>query len=862
MESPSAIPMSVVKYGHHIAFAAFNQLANQIILENCVVSSDSNIYEIAERVTAAVKPSLLLLSSCICGNASWLETLTKAPNVFDENVDPHSDAPPPTAPSAQGSIPYRLLKSSSFDVRKCKETILKLEVATLVHSKGVAQGSLDQPHRRFPTQNGQLFKVSSFHSLASVIDFDCTAEIQALGALLSFLQSVLFPQERNCHIRVNDIVRANASSYMAISDDTVSALHIFATERHPLVASKGSGNSKEGFSLFSFLDRTRSRAGRSLLREWMQKPLTDVSAISARQDGIELFILPEMHTTAVTISTLMERIASVDGIILRIQKCTNQFQDFLSLSKSLSSATAIVDTIQEEIMWKLRQRYVFSHSSSEMESNPMESELGKFEELGVAAIHFVSQLLERCNAEALQNLFERITSVIDEEATSLHKMIVIRMGHNTQLDLMKQHFSQLQETLSATGKNIIQRLPHLDSLLQVIFLPQVGFLVAIKDHISLNEQGILSDDFSFVCSEAGSVYFKNEDVRVLDESIGDLDAYIKDIEALILTDLEEDILDCENELRCTFTALAELDCILALAECALDFKYVRPEVLPATEKIIQIWNGRHPLQEIVLDSSFIPNNTCIDPTNRVQVLTGPNFSGKSCYARQVGILTFMAQIGSFIPCEAARISVVDQILARFSSVETCSVPQSSFQLELSQMGTLLRRATPSTLVVIDEFGKGTSPASGISLLAAALQRLSNIKCSVLCTTHFLEIFSMELVRDGEHGIKALRMSVQIPQTLEENARPLFKLEDGVSSSSAGLACAKMAGVKEAVIKRAHEIVLAVKGGRKVQPLVEILRGHLDLSDIEKEILGQFIKSDWKAERQEDINHFLSKVVTM
>jgi len=177
--------------------------------------------------------------------------------------------------------------------------------------------------------------------------------------------------------------------------------------------------------------------------------------------------------------------------------------------------------------------------------------------------------------------------------------------------------------------------------------------------------------------------------------------YIKDTEALILTGLEEDVLDCDGDIRNTFIALSELDCILAFANCAADLKYVRPEMVPAAEQCIQIVNGRHPLQEAVLETDFIPNNTCVDATNRVNVITGPNFSGKSCYARQVGLLTYMAHCGCFLPCDEARISVFDTILVRFSTIETCAVPQSSFQLALTQMGSVLRRATPNALIVRD-----------------------------------------------------------------------------------------------------------------------------------------------------------------
>jgi DNA mismatch repair protein MSH5 len=195
-------------------------------------------------------------------------------------------------------------------------------------------------------------------------------------------------------------------------------------------------------------------------------------------------------------------------------------------------------------------------------------------------------------------------------------------------------------------------------------------------------------------------------MRNFDESIGDIDSYIKDTEALIVSELEEIILDKEYELRCAFNVLSDLDCILSFASFSADNRYVRPIVVPSEEHCIRIKRGRHPLQEFIIDGEFIPNDADIDSINRVSVVTGPNFSGKSCYARQVGILTYMAHIGCFLPCEAARISVVDQILARFSTAETCAVPQSSFQLDLTKMGSILRRAGPCSLVIVDEFGKG------------------------------------------------------------------------------------------------------------------------------------------------------------
>lgn len=294
--------------------------------------------------------------------------------------------------------------------------------------------------------------------------------------------------------------------------------------------------------------------------------------------------------------------------------------------------------------------------------------------------------------------------------------------------------------------------------------------------------------------------------------------------------------------------------------------------MPESQNCIEIVNGRHPLQEFLIHGDFIANDTFLDQTDRVAVVTGPNFSGKSCYARQVGILVYMAHLGCFIPCEDAQISVVDQILARFSSIETCSIPQSTFQLALTQMGSILRKATPRSLIVslgigmsklanmiawqiVDEFGKGTSPASGISLLTATLKRLCEIRCKVVCTTHFLEVFSTERIEDGKEGIKALRMSVKMPNDGKDTALPLFKLEDGIASSSAGILCAKMAGVNRKVVDRANEIVSATKNKKQVLPKVGILRGDSEFVEYQIEVLRGLAGVEWNSASDRCIDRF-------
>lgn len=222
----------------------------------------------------------------------------------------------------------------------------------------------------------------------------------------------------------------------------------------------------------------------------------------------------------------------------------------------------------------------------------------------------------------------------------------------------------------------------------------------------------------------------------------------------------------------------------------------------------------------------------------------------------------MAHIGAFLPCEAAQVSLFDQIFAQFSTVETCAVPQSSFQLDLTQMGTILRRSTRRTLVLLDEFGKGTSPASGIALLSAAIRKFASLQATVVCTTHFLEVFSRRLLSDGKDGINALRMAVHIPQDTGDIAKPLFRLDCGVADSSAGIICAKMAGLHRAVVARAQEIVVALKAGTKLEPRVDVQKAIVSklLSPAANDVLRTFLsKPSWENASNEDIHNLLEKI---
>lgn len=442
------IAMAVVQHKSRVAFAAYDEHRNTIILEECVSTAfDSNEY--VEPVIAAIKPTLILIPSKLAADGDLLDALTTpAPNPEEgrrhDGDDDDDDGSRQQNPTFGRSTPYRVMKTSTFDVRTCQSNILKLRVGSLLRQGAAPLGPANQPHRTFggSAADHTAFYVSSFHALASMIDFDSVAQVQAIGCLLAFLQSSTLRFDDRGPMHVDDIVYAEASMHMAISAETLSALHIFNTEHHPLNVAKGTGSSKEGFSLFSLLDRTKSRAGRELLREWMLQPLVDVDAISMRQDGVELFTLAEFRSAGETILDLFSSIGSVERIVARIQKCNAKPSDFLILSKALSAAVGIIDNLQEEILWKLRQRA----EPVQLLSETMDHDAWQANPREERYMLFLEHLLEQCHTDALQRLWEQIKNTIDEEATFECKAVVIRPGHNPDLDRYKWLFVQLGGT--------------------------------------------------------------------------------------------------------------------------------------------------------------------------------------------------------------------------------------------------------------------------------------------------------------------------------------------------------------------------------------------------------------------------------
>jgi len=308
---------------------------------------------------------------------------------------------------------------------------------------------------------------------------------------------------------------------------------------------------------------------------------------------------------------------------------------------------------------------------------------------------------------------------------------------------------------------------------------------------------------------------------------------VTDKEIEIIHQLAVKVLEHEDMLAAASDTCGELDCLVALAVGAKRYKLRPPQM--TTANIIEIQEGRHPLQELVVPS-FIPNDCHLagangkqpigtlhqgDSTPSMVILTGPNHSGKSVYLKQVALIVYMSHIGSYVPAERAVIGLTDKLLTRMATRESVSRDESAFAIDLRQAAFSINFATRRSLVLIDEFGKGTNATDGAALLAALLNHFITLdderRPKVLAATHFHEIFENNFLECSPRvGFAHMDVHLDVQAAAEDQVTFLYQLVPGRSTSSYGSRCAEMNGVDEAVVERSEAIILIMSRGEDLE----------------------------------------------
>ncbi len=518
-------------------------------------------------------------------------------------------------------------------------------------------------------------------------------------------------------------------------------------------------NKEKKGSLLWVLDSTKTSMGRRMLRNWIEQPLKSPARIIERLDAVEAFYRKSVITG--DIAELLERVYDLERLMTKVMYKTANPRDLKSLSATAKQLPLI------------------------------KAELAKFEG---------SKLLdslrgEISDLEEIVNLVEN--AVMDDPPITVKDGGVIKEGFNEELDELRH--------IMNNGRSIIDEIAQRERESTGIKGLKIGFnrvfgyyLEVTRSYYDLIPEGWIRKQ-----TLANAERFITEELKNAENTILGAKDKALSLEADIFAEVREFLATKLEPVQKTASAVAAVDVLCSFAEVALRNQYVKPEI--AIDGAIDIKAGRHPVVELMLnDEVFVPNDIHIDKkSNRMSIITGPNMSGKSTYMRQTALIVLMAQIGSFVPADSARISVVDKIFTRVGASDDLTAGQSTFMVEMSEVSDILKNATPDSLVILDEVGRGTSTFDGVSIARAVAEHICSSKklgCKTLFATHYHELIGLE---NEIEGVKNYSIAVN---KHGGTIRFLRKIVRGGVDESYGVDVAKLAGLPAKVVSRARELL--------------------------------------------------------
>ncbi len=588
---------------------------------------------------------------------------------------------------------------------------------------------------------------------------------------------------------INKIQVYEVKKYMALDINARRSLEL--TERMRDKSKKG--------TLIWVLDKTSTSMGGRLLRRWVNDPLLDSNEINERLDAVSE--LKDNMMLRGDITEILKKVYDIERLAGKISYGNANARDMISLKNSLSNLP------------NLKQILATTNS------NMLQKLYGKLDEL-----------------QDIRDLIER--AIVDEPPISVKEGGIIKKGYNELIDEYR--------SASTEGKNWIVALEAKEKERTGIKNLKVGYTKVFGYYIEITRSFLnqVPEDYIRKQTLTGAERFITDELKSIEDKILGSQEKVVALEYDEFTNVRNEIAKNIERLQSSANSISNIDVLTSLAIVAEDNNYVRPEVNDGD--VIDIKNGRHPVVEKMLDSgSFVDNDTYLDcDQTRVAIITGPNMAGKSTYMRQVAIITLMAQIGSFVPATEATIGIVDKIFTRVGASDDLSSGQSTFMVEMNEVANILKDATPKSLVILDEIGRGTSTYDGLSIAWAVAEYIANkekIGCKTLFATHYHELLELE---EKVEGIKNYQVEVK---EKGEDVIFLRKIIQGGTDESYGIHVAKLAGVPNPVVSKANKILRSLeKGGVKIK----------EEKESPKQVAGQFDLFDLKFA---DISHELDKI---
>lgn len=547
---------------------------------------------------------------------------------------------------------------------------------------------------------------------------------------------------------------AQINQLQEITTDQVMALDATAIRNLELVKNMRDG-SRHG-TLLDVLDYTQTAMGARQLRQWVEAPLLDVAKIRQRQQAIGTLVEDVKFRNGLGDS--LKEITDLERILSRLEVGSANARDMAALRAALRELPQIKKWLgtHPDGLLRVLNRRIALHSD-------------------------ILDVLER--------------GIVDEPPFSLRDGGMIRTGFNAELD----ELHDIAENNNAWMQNFEQKIKEETGIRTL----KVGFNKVFGYYIEVSKGMVSQVPDNFVRKQTlvnGERYIVPE-LKEFENKILSAKEKIQQLEYYLFNEIRQEIRDHLVEIQETARAIGELDVLYSLAMAAFKGSYVCPRLNDRQE--IQIKDGRHPVVEKLLERElFVPNDVHLNNTDeRLIILTGPNMAGKSTYMRQVALLTLMAQMGSFIPAREADICPVDRIFTRVGASDDLATGQSTFMVEMNEVANILKYATSRSLIILDEVGRGTSTYDGMSIARAVVEFINEkIKAKTLFATHYHELIELE---DQEAGIKNYSVAVK-----EKGREVLFlrRIVPGGTDRSYGIHVAKLAGLPDAVVKRADELL--------------------------------------------------------
>ena len=564
--------------------------------------------------------------------------------------------------------------------------------------------------------------------------------VKAVGALLLYVDET----QKFDLSHVNRLDVFNGGKYMELD---------WTTRRNLELTESLRSGEKKG-SLLWVLDRTGTPMGARLLRAWVERPLLSVLAIRKRLSAVD-----ELVRSNVLRSELMRKLKEISDMQRLVSRCVYGTAGGRDL-RTLANCAAVLPEIRE-----------------------------------LLAQFSAAELKEIRKMDALAELREMIDrAVTDDPPFSVREGGIIRDGYSEELDRLRN--------IRDNGAQMVRELEERERARTGIKKLKIGYNKVFGYYIDVPKSaGDVTLPVEYIRRQTlvSNERYITEELKDLENTLLTSRERINDLEYGFFTELRDKVAAQVSLIQATADAVAQLDVLCAFAETAVRNGYTCPEVDASGQ--ISITDGRHPVVEQAMkDVLFVPNDTCLNDRDRVAIVTGPNMAGKSTYMRQTALITLMAQMGSFVPARSATIGIVDRVFTRIGASDDLASGHSTFMVEMNEMANIIRHATSSSLLILDEIGRGTSTFDGMAIARAVLEYCADkrkLGAKTMFATHYHELSALE----GElEGVRNYNISAK-----KQNGTLVFlrKILRGAADDSYGIEVAKLAGLPEGIIRKAN-----------------------------------------------------------